>query len=295
MEGSESEATAKYLKDELLAARMQSEEQQAEIERLREEKSSGGNLSMEERAKIEASIEMRVRKSVLSELAESEERQRINLSIVTRKLDKPFKKFKWAGDERFYGNVQEIKNKLEIAYFQLESETEVQPKTREAFEDLANTIQSVEDDIVTAQVSRHGWATVDRYHDRKEGFKFIGDPDKAKELKEMERELDKERKFNGGASKKFGGMFPMQSGPSSHSTSPVRGGSSPVRQSSPVRGSAEGNYGARRTGGGDGVCVWCSSSGHFYRHCPKFNQDVKDGNARYDPNTRRWTLATKSR
>ena len=38
-----------------------------------------------------------------------------------------------------------------------------------------------------------------------------------------------------------------------------------------------------------GLCVWCS---HFYKNCPKFNDDIRDGKAQYNPNNKIWELRT---
>ena len=60
---------------------------------------------------------------------------------------------------------------------------------------------------MTAQVSEFGWKALDRYQDKKVGCKFIEDPVKVKELKELDKEY---KEGYGGLSKK---SFQKQSYP----------------------------------------------------------------------------------
>ena len=55
----DAEARAKRLEDELLAAKIHSEEVEGELQRIKKEKANDG-ISLEDRAKIEASIKMRI-------------------------------------------------------------------------------------------------------------------------------------------------------------------------------------------------------------------------------------------
>ena len=304
--GVDSDQVSKRLKDEVLALRIQDEEKQKEIDRLRA--LTGGSdtdkLKAAE-ADIEARVEARVKKSLLEDLQDSEERQAILLNRASRKFDKPFKgNFKFKGDERFYNYTQDILSLLEETLYQLQSVLPESSKAWEPFKAVCGKVRSVEEDIVTAQVSPHGWALIDRFNDSQTGFKFIDDPEKAKALKELEKELTKEKKNNGPPNKKF---FPRQGSSlydskrkRSFSSSPHRssggrryrsrsrsaGRRSPDRRrSSPRREDSGKSFGEKK-----GACAWCGDSSHFYRHCTRFQQDVRDKKAHYNLETKRWEL-----
>ena len=76
-------------KSHLLALKLQAEEQQAEIERLKQVKSDG--ISKEDLETIEAGVEARLRKKLEEEFQAAEDRQTLCLSIFSHKIDKPFK------------------------------------------------------------------------------------------------------------------------------------------------------------------------------------------------------------
>ena len=97
-------------KSHLLALKLQAEEQQAEIARLKRGGSTG--ISKEDLEKIEAGVEARLRTKLEAEFQATEDRQNLCLSIFSRKVDKPFKEFKFNSDKRFYGVLQEIKDSL---------------------------------------------------------------------------------------------------------------------------------------------------------------------------------------
>ena len=121
--------------------------------------------------------------------------QQLLFNKLARKFDKPFKgKFKWAADERFYGNIQDIISLIEEAFYCLESELPPDAKSWDPLKELASKVKTVDEDIVTAQVSPHGWSLVDRFNNMTKGFHFIQDEDKAKKVRELEKELSKEKK-----------------------------------------------------------------------------------------------------
>ena len=282
-------------------------------------------------------MEAKLSRRLEAGLQAAEDRQNLCFSIFSRKIDKPLQdsEYKFQGDRRFHKVLEEIKDSLEESFFHLRKDLPSDSKAWDPFNEVVAKVQEAEDNIITAQMSRHGWKLIDEYTDKKRGFAFIEDRDKAKELKELEKQLDKQQKDSVGAYQKksfgkqssfFGGKRKNRSPSRSpyreyersrerersrrESSSPAarRRSRSPVsrkRSRSPFSSSSSSGGGSSRryessnstsagSSTGAGTCVWCSQTGHFFKLCPKFYQDLENGKAKYNKNTRRWYLDTSS-
>ena len=182
----------KSVKDLLLALKLQGEEHARELENLRRERAQDKEAEAEREKMLEARVVEKFRNGLRAELDEAEEKQELFFRIASRKLERPFKKFKFPGDERYYNQLQELKAVLEEAEIHLDKELPGSSKAWNPLKELASKLTGFEEDVVMAQVSKHGWKAVDRYHDRTRGFKFVEDPEKAKGLREVEKEFDRE-------------------------------------------------------------------------------------------------------
>ena len=61
--------------------------------------------------------------------------------------------------------VEEVKDSLEESYFHLMKDLPSDSKAWEPFNEVVAKIQDAEDNLITAQVSRHGWKLIDEYTD----------------------------------------------------------------------------------------------------------------------------------
>ena len=149
----------------LLGLKLKNEEQQAEIERLK--KDNSGGVSKEELEGIEAAVEAKLSRRLDAGFQAAEDRQNFCLSIFSQKIDRAFKdgEFRFQGDRRFYKVLEEVKDSLEESYFHLMKDLPSDSKAWEPFNEVVAKIQDAEDNLITAQVSRHGWKLIDEYTD----------------------------------------------------------------------------------------------------------------------------------
>ena len=190
--GSQPDNSEKSMKDILLALKLQWDERAQEIELLKREHAQD---RVEKEKRMEARVTEKLRKHLRAELyevKEVKEKRELFFRNMSQKIERPFKKFKFPGDQRYYDQLQELKALLEEAEIHLVAELPESSKAWNPLKELATKLKSFEEDVVVAQASKHGWKVVDSYHDKVRGYRFIEDPEKAKGLKEIEKELDRE-------------------------------------------------------------------------------------------------------
>ena len=130
-------------------------------------KDNSGGVSKEELEGIEAAVEAKLSRRLDAGFQAAEDRQNFCLSIFSQKIDRAFKdgEFRFQGDRRFYKVLEEVKDSLEESYFHLMKDLPSDSKAWEPFNEVVAKIQDAEDNLITAQVSRHGWKLIDEYTD----------------------------------------------------------------------------------------------------------------------------------
>jgi len=104
---------SRSIKDTLLALKLQAEERNIEIERLKEE----GSVVKESEAQIEARLEKKLKHKLIEELHDSEERQDFFICAVNHKLERPFRgDFVFEGDKHYYDHIQILKSDMYVIF-----------------------------------------------------------------------------------------------------------------------------------------------------------------------------------
>ena len=139
-------------------------------------------------------------------------------------------------------------------------------KAKSCIEELVDGLEEHSEDLIGADISRHGWLSVARVRNRTSLPK-----DFLKELERVDTSLDK-TKSNTQPPKygKYSGRNPNVDG-ATQRDSYVRTNRPPFKKQSPEQLLEEATKQTRA-----GQCGHCQQEGHFYRECPDFWEKVKE-------------------
>ena len=140
-------------------------------------------------------------------------------------------------------------------------------KARSVVEELVDQLEEHSEDLIGADISRHGWLSVSRARNRSSLPK-----DFLKELERVDTSIDKTKRVSsfGSSNGRFIPGSKSMDTPT-YSNSFVRTSRAPFQKKSPEVLLEEATKQTRA-----GQCGHCQEEGHFYRECPRFWEKVKE-------------------